>query len=60
MHCLLCLGLLSLQKLCDWIDANNKSCCAFDFPSKGILQVGAGTHSSTHTALLKQKARMLV
>lgn len=27
------------QKLCDWVNANNKSCTAFDFPTKGILQV---------------------
>eukprot|EP00775_Hariotina_reticulata_P007314 gene7314-7526_t len=26
------------QKLCDWINANSKSCTAFDFPTKGILQ----------------------
>ncbi|KAF8062795.1 AMY1.2 [Scenedesmus sp. PABB004] len=26
------------QVLCDWIDAAAKSCAAFDFPTKGILQ----------------------
>lgn len=26
------------QRLCDWINANAKRCCAFDFPTKGILQ----------------------
>lgn len=28
-----------LQRLCDWIDGNKKTCTAFDFPTKGILQV---------------------
>lgn len=27
-----------LQKLCDWLNASNKTCTAFDFPTKGILQ----------------------
>jgi len=26
------------QKLVNWVNANGKSCCAFDFPTKGILQ----------------------
>ncbi|WIA40821.1 hypothetical protein OEZ86_004498 [Tetradesmus obliquus] len=26
------------QRLCDWIDGNKKTCTAFDFPTKGILQ----------------------
>lgn len=26
------------QRLCDWINANKKTCAAFDFPTKGILQ----------------------
>eukprot|EP00878_Enallax_costatus_P000599 GHUV01000700.1.p1 GENE.GHUV01000700.1~~GHUV01000700.1.p1 ORF type:complete len:487 (+),score=102.77 GHUV01000700.1:167-1627(+) len=26
------------QRLCDWINANGRSCAAFDFPLKGILQ----------------------
>jgi alpha-amylase len=35
-----CLCTLSyvLQKLCDWLNASNKTCTAFDFPTKGILQ----------------------
>jgi hypothetical protein len=35
-----CLPPAALQRLCDWIDDNKKSCTAFDFPTKGILQVG--------------------
>jgi alpha-amylase len=27
-----------LQRLCDWIDDNKKTCTAFDFATKGILQ----------------------
>jgi hypothetical protein len=27
------------QRLCDWIDGHDRSACAFDFPTKGILQV---------------------
>jgi alpha-amylase len=27
-----------LQRLCDWLNAIKKSCTAFDFPTKGILQ----------------------
>lgn len=30
---------LPLQRLCNWIDAAKRSCTAFDFPTKGILQV---------------------
>lgn len=26
------------QALCDWIDGAGKTCAAFDFPMKGILQ----------------------
>ncbi|GBF91845.1 glycoside hydrolase [Raphidocelis subcapitata] len=29
------------QVLCDWVNANNKSCSAFDFPLKGVLQEAA-------------------
>ncbi|KAL6750310.1 glycoside hydrolase superfamily [Haematococcus lacustris] len=29
------------QRLVDWINANGKSCCAFDFPTKGIVQEAA-------------------
>jgi hypothetical protein len=32
--------LLLLQKLCDWLNATQKTSTAFDFPTKGILQVG--------------------
>lgn len=32
--------LLQLQKLCDWLSAAQKTSTAFDFPTKGILQVG--------------------
>lgn len=27
-----------LQRLCDWLNAAQKTCTAFDFPTKGILQ----------------------
>jgi len=26
------------QKMCNWINGSAKTCCAFDFPTKGILQ----------------------
>ncbi|GIL81108.1 hypothetical protein Vretimale_12784 [Volvox reticuliferus] len=29
------------QRLCDWINANGERSCAFDFPTKGLLQEAA-------------------
>jgi len=28
------------QRICNWLDGHSASAAAFDFPTKGILQVG--------------------
>ena len=41
MTCLANVSLLLLQALCDWMKSAGAKVCAFDFPTKGILQEAA-------------------
>ena len=37
------------QRICNWLDGHKASAAAFDFPTKGILQVSIGEESRAGT-----------
>jgi hypothetical protein len=38
LDCCCCVTPALPQRLCDWLNGSQKTCTAFDFPTKGILQ----------------------